>query len=91
MRYVDYVYEIVEKECEGMDSIYRDYIERIVGEYGFKALHDNKYIECCGSINGRELYTLYVVTKPPNYNDIHKRYSELYEIFSAMLNRQKGE
>lgn len=88
MSYADYVYEIVENECGTMDAVYKDFIERIVGEYGFKALQINKYVECCGSVNGRELYTL---SKPYNYDELQKRYSELYEVFSALLNEQKGE
>ena len=38
MRYVDYVYDIVRLDCEGMDSIYKDYIIQMVGVYGFNAL-----------------------------------------------------
>ena len=56
--YVDYVYDIVRLDCEGMDSIYKDYIKQMVGVYGFNALHQNKLIESCGVINGRQLYVL---------------------------------
>lgn len=37
-KYVDYVYGIVESECKGMDSIYEDYIEHLVGISGLEAL-----------------------------------------------------
>lgn len=87
MRYVDYVYEILEQETEGMDAVYRDYIEHLVGKCGFEALHYHKYIESCGMVNGRELYTLFANNKnvkPYNYN-------ELYERYSGIFNDKKGE
>ena len=34
MKYADYVYEILVRECDGMDSIYEDYIVRLVGVRG---------------------------------------------------------
>lgn len=58
MRYVDYVYDIVRLDCEGMDSIYKDYIIQMVGVYGFNALREAVLIEGCGVINGRYLYVL---------------------------------
>lgn len=58
MLYVDYVYDIVRLDTEGMDSIYKDYIIQMVGVYGFNALHEAKLIESCGVINGRRLYVL---------------------------------
>ena len=58
MLYVDYVYDIVRLDAEGMDSIYKDYIIQMVGVYGFNALHEAKLIESCGVINGRRLYVL---------------------------------
>ena len=58
MRYVDYVYDIVRLDCEGMDSIYKDYIIQMVGVYGFNALYQNKLIETCGVIDGRQLFVL---------------------------------
>lgn len=56
--YVKAVYDIVRLDCEGMDAIYKDYIIRLVGVYGFNALHINRLIESCGVVNVRELYTL---------------------------------
>ena len=58
MLYVDYVYDIVRLDCEGMDSIYKDYIIQMVGVYGFNALREHGLIESCGVINGRQLYVL---------------------------------
>lgn len=58
MRYVDYVYDIVKSDCEGMDAIYKDYIIQMVGVYGFNALYEHRLIEGCGVINVRELYVL---------------------------------
>lgn len=58
MRYVDYVYDIVRLDSEGMDAIYKDYIIQMVGVYGFNALHEHKLIEGCGAVNGRYLYVL---------------------------------
>lgn len=57
-QYVDYVYDIVRLDCEGMDSIYKDYILQMVGVYGFNALHQEHLIESCGVVNGRQLYVL---------------------------------
>lgn len=58
MRYVDYVYDIVKNDTEGMDAIYKDYIIHMVGVYGFNALYEHRLIEGCGVINVRELYVL---------------------------------
>lgn len=58
MRYVDYVYEIVKNETRGMDAVYEDYILEIVGLAGLTELRQNKLIETCGVVNGRQLYTV---------------------------------
>lgn len=58
MRYVDYVYEIVLQECGDLDSIYGDYIERLVGTHGLNALVEHKLVESCGILNCRRLYVL---------------------------------
>lgn len=58
MRYVDYVYDIVKKDCKDMDAIYEDYIIHIVGIHGLNVLHKNRLIEGCGIMNGRRLYVL---------------------------------
>lgn len=58
MVYVERVYEIVKGECAGLDSIYEDYIIKLVGEYGLEALRQHNLIEGCGILNGRKLYVL---------------------------------
>lgn len=58
MRYVDYVYDIVRLDTEGMDAVYKDYIIQMVGVYGFNALHSERLIEGCGVVNGRQLFVL---------------------------------
>lgn len=58
MKYVDYVYDIVRSNTEGMDAIYKDYIVHLVGFHGFNALYENRLLEGCGSVNLRELYVL---------------------------------
>ena len=45
--YVDYVYEIVKSDTEGMDAIYKDYIIQMVGVYGFNALYEARLLERC--------------------------------------------
>ena len=58
MRYVDYVYDIIRLDMDGLDAVYKDYILREVGTYGFNALIENRLLESCGIVNGRQLYTL---------------------------------
>ena len=56
--FVEKVYSIVKSDTEGMDSIYKDYIKQMVGVYGLNALIENKLVESCGVVNGRQLYVL---------------------------------
>lgn len=56
--YVDYVYEIVKNDAEGLDAIYRNAIIQMAGVYGFNALYEARLLEGCGSVNARELYVL---------------------------------
>lgn len=58
MQYCDYVYSIVKLASVELDSIYEDYITRLVGNTGLDALKKAGYLESCGVINGRPLYTL---------------------------------
>lgn len=51
-------YEVVKRECSGMDAVYEDYILSLVGATGFGLLRSAKLLTTCGSINGRDLYTL---------------------------------
>lgn len=56
--FVDKVYHAVARESQGLDAIYEDYIIRLVGEEGFELLREQKVLTTCGSVNGRNLYTL---------------------------------
>ena len=56
--YVDHVYEIVRLETVELDSVYGNYIQRIVGTFGLNALLDANLLESCGIVNGRQLYVL---------------------------------
>lgn len=56
--YVDHVYEIVRLETVELDSVYGDYIQRIVGTFGLNALLEADLLESCGIVNGRQLYVL---------------------------------
>ena len=58
MVYEESVYEIIKKACEGLDSIYEDYIVSLVGKYGLQALKTYGKLEACGVVNGRQLYVL---------------------------------
>ena len=58
MDYVDYVYDIVKSDTEGMDAIYKDYIIQMVGVYGFNALYYERLLEGCGVVNDRKLFVL---------------------------------
>lgn len=56
--YVNHVYQILVEDCSGFDSIYEDVIVLLVGVKGLEALKENKLLETCGVINGRQLYVL---------------------------------
>lgn len=58
MDYVDYVYNIIFLDTLDMDAIYKDFILREVGTYGFNALYENRLLESCGVVNGRQLFVL---------------------------------
>ena len=58
MRYVDYVYDILKNESRNWDALYQSYILELIGVMGMQALIENKLIETCGVINGRQLYVL---------------------------------
>lgn len=57
-QYADKVYLEVVRNCQGLDAIYEDYLIRLVGEEGFALLRETKHLTTCGSVNGRNLYTL---------------------------------
>lgn len=57
-QYADRVYHALARECQDLDAIYEDYIIKLVGEEGFDILREQRVLTTCGSINGRNLYTL---------------------------------
>lgn len=56
--YLEHIYNIVKNEAEGMDAVYGDFIEHLVGIHGLLALLDARLLEGCGVVNGRALYVL---------------------------------
>lgn len=56
--HADRVYQVLKDDTKGLDAIYEDYIIRLVGEEGFDILREKNLLTTCGSINGRNLYTL---------------------------------
>ena len=58
MNYVDYVYQIVEFNAEGIDAIYEDYIIHLVGIEGLRVLKENNLLETCGVVANKQLYAL---------------------------------
>lgn len=58
MKYVDYIYKIIENESRNWDALYQNFILEMVGAYGMQALLEENLIESCGVVNGRQLYVL---------------------------------
>ena len=58
IKFANSVYEIVKHECKDLDAIYEDYILKLVGKHGLNALFEYGFIESCGVVNGRRLYTI---------------------------------
>ena len=56
--YIAHIYSVVQLETSEMDTIYSDYIKKLVGVFGFNALLECKLLESCGVVNGRKLYVL---------------------------------
>lgn len=55
---VDQIYETVKEVFNDMDAIYEDYLIYLVGFEGFYILIENRLLETCGVVNGRQLYAL---------------------------------
>jgi hypothetical protein len=55
---IDRLYLLLKRACDGMDAVYEDYIIKVIGINGFNLLREKKFLLTCGSINGRNLYTL---------------------------------
>lgn len=58
MSYTEKIYEIIKNDTEGLDAVYEDYIVKIVGLRGLIALLENRLLESCGVVNGRQLYAI---------------------------------
>lgn len=56
--YIGIVHQIMLVEVKNIDAVYEDYILKLVGSYGLKALLDCGLIESCGSVDGRRLYSI---------------------------------
>ena len=54
--YIKHIHAILIVESDSLDAVYEDYILKLVGTYGLKALIDCGLIESCGVVNGRKLY-----------------------------------
>ena len=55
---LDILHEVVSGCTRGMDAAYEDYLIDLVGEEGFWILRKHRILEPCGSVNGRNLYTV---------------------------------
>lgn len=56
--YIKHLHCIMIVEAENLDAVYEDYIIKLVGTFGLKALKDCGLIEPCGVVNGRQLYSI---------------------------------
>ena len=54
----DEAYNLIKEESRGFEAIYEDYIVMTIGENGLEALKKAGYLETCGVIHDRQLYTL---------------------------------
>ena len=52
------VYLMAMEEFSDLDAIYEDALIHLVGVRGIESLKENKLLESCGVVNGRQLYTL---------------------------------
>jgi len=52
------LHDILKEDTEGLDAVYEDYIIDRIGVEGFIVLREFKRLTTCGSVNGRNLYTL---------------------------------
>ena len=56
--YTKYVRAKLKQETKGFEAIYEDYILDVIGEEGFELLRYAGFLNTCGSVGGRTLYTL---------------------------------
>lgn len=85
IKFANSVYELVKYECKDLDAIYEDYILKLVGKHGFNALLEHGFIESCGVINNRRLYTI-LERNPLRYPE---EYEELKEENETLKRRIK--
>ena len=52
------IYDLIKEEFEGLDAVYEDAIIELIGIYGLTILIQNKLVESCGVVNGRQLFTI---------------------------------
>lgn len=55
--YIRQLYKILEKE--ELESMYEDYIVHLIGMTGLNALLEERLLETCGVINGKQSYVLW--------------------------------
>lgn len=55
---LDLFHEIIAGYARGMDVVYGDYVIYLIGQEGFDMLRENHILESCGSIEGRDLFTV---------------------------------
>lgn len=53
-----YLMVMEEEEFADLEAIYEDALIHLVGVRGVKSLKENKLLESCGVVNGRQLYKL---------------------------------
>lgn len=58
MEKVIFLYNKLKADTDGLDAVYEDYIICLIGKVGLELLMENRLLETCGIINGRQLYTL---------------------------------
>lgn len=55
---LDFYYRVMWAEFQGVEALYEDYIIHLIGDVGLNTLRDNRLLETCGVVEGRQLYTL---------------------------------
>lgn len=58
------LFAVLKANSEGLDAIYEDFIESLIGSWGIELLRTKGLLEPCGVVNGRKLYAL--VEQPNN-------------------------
>ena len=52
------LYAVIKGYSGGLDAIYEDFIESLIGSWGIELLLRKGLLEPCGVVNGRRLYAL---------------------------------